>query len=526
MKKFVSKLIVFFSIVLMSFSSYSTVVSNDDGNIFVTKGEFESLKKQFSLQIDQYNASIDGKIDGSIASYLAGLGSAKEKAEVLNSSWKEVSAINGVFTNTYKVPDVDLQYMLGSECKANDNTSSTAQNSWEVVSHFAALKYTETWGTTKNCYRNLVTFSGANPNNMEDIIWDGQAVRYREIWNISRIVQIHKTDQVWKGLDNTTSTGFSMTFKNFSTLKEGGYIENWDNVKLTSWPISYKWVSTGGSVTGEWNINFTSDQVFDNFRTTVELDADPNDKNVTKKYEHIISYLGDDEWRVSNKNFPELINADNSSTITSSSLNSTASFTQQARYQGSGNNGTWRSIMTDITPSREIPDNAIIPSLGMLKDTVKARNIKQDNLKKVIEVDKEKIEKDKPSLSDGFQFAAAKIDEKITWEPVFNYTHVHNGTTTYVDNGHEVDIYFSNGPFTDGVNTTHPIKVSVNDVSTKKDFATTKDRKAKITFEMPDSGMVYVKWVPHDHDGETYINSDWIVTLDLKKCNTYEYVRE
>ena len=47
-------------------------MSDNDGAAFVTKAEFEALKKNFASQIEQYNISIDSKIDGAIANYLAG----------------------------------------------------------------------------------------------------------------------------------------------------------------------------------------------------------------------------------------------------------------------------------------------------------------------------------------------------------------------------------------------------------------------------------------------------------------------
>lgn len=59
--------------VLISFETFSAIVSDNDGSAFVTKAEFEALKTSFNKQIDDYNVSIDGKIDGAIASYLAGI---------------------------------------------------------------------------------------------------------------------------------------------------------------------------------------------------------------------------------------------------------------------------------------------------------------------------------------------------------------------------------------------------------------------------------------------------------------------
>ena len=58
---------------LLSINSFAAVVSDNDGSAFVTKAEFEQLKNDFNEQIDRYNKSIDGKIDGKIANYLDGL---------------------------------------------------------------------------------------------------------------------------------------------------------------------------------------------------------------------------------------------------------------------------------------------------------------------------------------------------------------------------------------------------------------------------------------------------------------------
>ena len=66
----------------MSIESFGAVVSDNDGSAFITKAEFDSLKNNFQSQIDQYNTSIDSKIDGAIASYLAGI--AMEKTNLLN----------------------------------------------------------------------------------------------------------------------------------------------------------------------------------------------------------------------------------------------------------------------------------------------------------------------------------------------------------------------------------------------------------------------------------------------------------
>ena len=71
--RILKRLLALFLVVLMSINSFGAVVSDNDGSAFITKAEFDSLKNDFQSQIDQYNTSIDAKIDGAIASYLAGI---------------------------------------------------------------------------------------------------------------------------------------------------------------------------------------------------------------------------------------------------------------------------------------------------------------------------------------------------------------------------------------------------------------------------------------------------------------------
>ena len=58
---------------LLSINSFAAAVSDNDGSAFITKAEFDSLKNNFQSQIDQYNTSIDAKIDSAIAAYFAGI---------------------------------------------------------------------------------------------------------------------------------------------------------------------------------------------------------------------------------------------------------------------------------------------------------------------------------------------------------------------------------------------------------------------------------------------------------------------
>lgn len=75
----IKKILGFVSIIVLSFNCFAVAVSDNDGSAFITKAEFDSLKNDFQSQIDQYNTSIDSKIDAAIASYLAGIKISKQE---------------------------------------------------------------------------------------------------------------------------------------------------------------------------------------------------------------------------------------------------------------------------------------------------------------------------------------------------------------------------------------------------------------------------------------------------------------
>ena len=98
-------------VVLMSIESFGAVVSDNDGSAFITKAEFDSLKNNFQSQIDQYNTSIDSKIDGAIASYLAGINVDKISTERL-MLWggKTLGLLENVKSRPYKEGTVNGKF--------------------------------------------------------------------------------------------------------------------------------------------------------------------------------------------------------------------------------------------------------------------------------------------------------------------------------------------------------------------------------------------------------------------------------
>ncbi len=521
---------------LFSINCFAAVVSDNDGSAFITKAEFDSLKNNFQTQLDAYNSSIDNKIDNAISSYLAGIKTELTTTKnIINSNWEEVSALNGVLLNTYKVPSVTLDFFLNSRMRQNDNGNYNDNNFFYLVAHYSHAQYNETWTSTTNCYRNLVKTTREYPT-VGDIIWDGQAVRYHEKYNIARLVYHYVPNRIsatvdtglymdWPFLDRPATSEYRITMRNFTTITTSGYVSNWDTIKASAWPIGYLYNYTT-EIGGAWNTREStiySSAMNDSFVTEVSLDADNEGK--TKRYEHIIAYNKEDEWRLTNPEWNMLLNPSPESSVTASNLMDAATISGECRVMGVAHHANpHQGGRKTAAILQEITNDATIPSLGLFAAKRKASVIYQDNEKYNIKTDTKTIEKIKPTLPQGFQLLAADKDTTIEWEPEFNYTHVHNGTDTYTDNNHEVDIYFSSVPFTDKTTTTKKIQVKYGTSNDKKDYATTTNRKVKIKFDMPEDGIVYVKWVPHNET--TYLDNDWIITLDVSKCNTYKATRK
>lgn len=99
-RKFLCLIFIF----IFCINSMAAIVSDNDGSAFTTKAEFEALKKNFADQIDNYNLSIDSKIDGAIAYYLAGI-NLQKKEDVKLMLWGGRKL--GLIENEYSRPYVE-----------------------------------------------------------------------------------------------------------------------------------------------------------------------------------------------------------------------------------------------------------------------------------------------------------------------------------------------------------------------------------------------------------------------------------
>ena len=147
---------------LLSINSFAAVVSDNDGAAFVTKAEFEAMKKDFADQITNYNGSIDSKIDGSIASYLQGINLEKRtylindyeslngKARWMNLAWGSIfDGRNNLYddTKTYRAPNFSFgDYITGYGHYYNQPTGYRVGGYQMYYNPISARNKKQSWG--------------------------------------------------------------------------------------------------------------------------------------------------------------------------------------------------------------------------------------------------------------------------------------------------------------------------------------------------------------------------------------------
>lgn len=246
LKKFLSLTLILF----LCTESFSAIVSDNDGSAFVTKKEFDALKKGFANQIDNYNSSIDQKIDGAIAAYLAGLRVSTKY--ILNSILNDINskgfnynnAPGFPFTNgnisiacTEQTPEVyangTFSYQNLTEVSGNWGTShhtgAGRANYKAKTGAGTAWRFVQLYG--ENClenYMNLyeqlmfsITDSPAYHNSSNYGIahtYNGAALNRNNNLDTETIQATSTANGKWQ---YRTGTGTSAGYSNISSLSSG-----------------------------------------------------------------------------------------------------------------------------------------------------------------------------------------------------------------------------------------------------------------------------------------------------------------
>lgn len=524
-KLFGKRIIVAIIVVCMYFTSFAAVVGDNDGAAFVTKAEFDALKKDFSSQIDKYNDSINDKLDGAIAAYLAGRANKKEQTPLLVSNWDSVVELNGALKQKYDYPSVDGSVVICQKIIECDNTPTNLMNTKNMTTNNDWWK--QIWCVTKTTYnnstpnstRNLVgnVVIGETPDK-SNMVWKGHANRAKELWTLS-IVRIY-TNNPGNMITDGTNNLFQIC--EYLNLIRDGYITSFIDKDNPIWKPSVRW--RGNSSDTNWyNWGYGTTYAISSI-PTVTYEKDSSGK--VKSYEHIITHKSSDSWELCAENVTNYLNFSSENTC------KTATWTTKTTNSGKWN-GCEFAFVKSTTASKNININALqidksvawtdntytgstnnknIPVIGLLSASTSGSiyQFDDDDLK-----DADGVSVVKRKLHEGLPIMKVSEDEIVEWTPQFKDIVVDG-----VSGVSECKIKLSYVPFTNEGTVSDTKDLVKMDGVTLNEWAKTSGKKVSIKFEADRSGYIYAKWVPDTTD-TNISNKAWEVTLDIKNCSNY-----
>ncbi|MBR4313866.1 MAG: hypothetical protein IKP66_03045 [Lachnospiraceae bacterium] len=569
--KLLKKGLTLFLVLFLCVNNFAAIVSDNDGSAFITKAEFDSLKNDFQSQIDKYNTSIDAKIDGAIAAYLAGIKVEKEQIKSLFvRTWSDYTVTNGAFAQTYEYPDFSnsinvFHYrfnansyydnpvgnlVMGANVASDGNradqdvidlySSSGNNQSGKQLWAYAAFD----WKNTKTSNRrNLVqgVVIGESPDTT-NMTWAGRANNVTEFWANSRSVYFN-SDPAY--MNDTTAAKQKFVICTPLRINADGYISSFTDACLTSedgeflWRPSIEWDYQEGSNVGTDNYTlrnwgYGNRAISASSIPTITYDADATGEKIS--YLHVGNYKGSDSWEVTAKDVTNyaLYSTNNSKrskdwlekVVSEKEIGGKWSGHELGRNANRSRRGlsyvqAWRTDQpvefSDRNAGQTTYNNAQIPVIGLLGNFT-ANNIYQFNSGDVVDDEGNDIEPIK--MQQGLPIMQVKESEKIEWTPTFSKISVTGAASV-----NECKVILAYEPFSDLTTVSSVDKYVKMDGVERGSFIETTGGKVTIKFEADRSGYVYAKWVPKTTD--TIIsNNNWEVCLDIKNCNTYKSIKE
>ena len=529
--RYIKKALVTFLVVLMSIESFGAVVSDNDGSAFITKAEFDSLKNDFQSQIDQYNTSLDAKIDGAISSYLSGIQVAKKtKYAVEIADWKEITLLSDALEQTWKWPNLNIAFSYAVNLVSN-------QKQWyETWWARAGITYNRADNDyqKRNCVNaGLESKTNTAPDN---VVWIGRSRNYVDGLNANQI----GNPNVYLGGATYAGSALLVT----DSLKFGtGYLPTL--TLYNKWQGGLAWWNGQASppaITNFMNSNSSgSSWVNANISSTINI---PMVDGEQYDFPHILTF-NDDSWpSLSDPNWSNTLN-DNPSFSQEDVLKSTAvtkagDFRVFEMMDSHYNNTTstiddWQTGQHSYTDSKhilyslpggnfksynsghghDVTSTAKMKSVGVLNKTYTSADIYQWAGKRKSKRD-DNVEVEKTNLYNGALIAYAKSEESFAWEPKITGTYK-SGTTDVAIRKWRVKL--SDKPFGTGDSLGVGGKVLKN-VGQTNDYLVTDDSgKCKFNIELGENTTIWCKWWPDDTN--ICNNYDWQGTLDLTQCGTY-----
>ena len=510
--RIIKKLLALFLVVLMSIDSLAAVVSDNDGSAFITKAEFDSLKNNFQSQLDQYNTSIDNKIDSAIASYLAGIKTEKQETKrFVFADWDKVTMFNSTLENTWAPPNINLSVGVGGY----QNNTGWTTIFWAV----AKLVYERT--EDKKGKRVLVD-AGAENAAKDYATWIGRSLNLIDNIKLSRMGYGPAAlgHIAWGGSTGAEAHNkFSYVY--VTELSEGFY-SNLESTTESLWKPKFYW-DHGLGTTGD-----TGDKGIENYLSqsnafSIDLGT-VGDK--TLEYEHILNWdnytwpqVTDTDWTRSVRKMDSssytcewmLSNATKTGYWTgqTTSIVSTGKRTTQSMTYGSMHDNAFSGYYSGAYGTT---DTEPFVGVGLVNKIYDSEHIYQSDTKFKSTVGSRTVEANQVNLYNGLPLLAAAKNEKITIDLEFD-----NGYRDGVsETDMEVDVFLAMEPFdVEGDVLDESKRIRCEGYPTTDDYFTTDERKLKLKWEMPSDGIVYIKWRPNDTTGS------WQVDLNLEKNPTY-----
>ena len=551
--RIVKKSLALFLVVLMSINTFAAVVGDNDGAAFITKAEFDSLKNDFQSQLDRYNSSIDNKIDGAIANYLAGVSVSKTTTyKVETADWKEIIATNHVLDETWTKPNLNITFNY-QYCNPN------WRGEWfEIWWASAALVYNKPDSVYQ--IRNLVDagIESTTTTFPDYVTWLGQSCNLTENINI---VKTGVCPSVWDGtqhsggdnqyvhsyLVNATTPSASMDVI-YGCQLDKGYVPLMQ--PISAYHGQYYWTGSNIEIYPEhesdWlnasidtglSLGYVSDKqyqyehilTYDNYNfnnLTAPTWTHTLGSNATWNEDDVINDSDVDKsgrWAVFEINDAQNHNYTASSWMTNDSewwsQSSVAIGTTTARtLKYVPTNRNFRNFLSGKTTTA--PREVMMASVGVLDTTYKSEKILQWSGKRKLNRD-ENILYEKINLYNGALIAYAKQGETFKWEPKITGTYDNSGTSVAIKKWR---VELSDKPFGTGSSLGAGGKALKNAGQTNDYLVTDDDGKCKFNFELGDNTTIWCKWWPDDSN--ICNNYNWEGTLDLTQCGTYTITGE
>ena len=177
---------------LLSINSFAAVVSDNDGAAFVTKAEFEALKKDFADQIENYERSLDEKVDGAIAAYLAGI--RLSKVEVVQTGFELEGGKNKQINF---LGHSNNGWNFSNEIYGRDRINLVAIGTYQTAPSYYVYDQYDTW-----VWHGI--FDHTTDTNNTYFILDKDNIFQKVYWNVklecNRNDLIYSTTNAWDGL--------------------------------------------------------------------------------------------------------------------------------------------------------------------------------------------------------------------------------------------------------------------------------------------------------------------------------------